>query len=144
MPKARLSRTSSRSKKVVLLVGSNPSRAGLGIPFVGTRSYKTLEKWVVRLPEANFYAANAVDEVTENNRPITVKQMRKNVAKLRSKVYSIRPDLIVALGNSASKALLVAGVDDHLKVAHPSGLNRNLNDERYVDNLLFVIRKLIE
>jgi uracil-DNA glycosylase len=145
MPKEKLSRISSpSSSKVVLFVGSNPSRAGLGVPFVGTRSYSTLVRWVEQIGSARFYAVNAVDEVTAGNSPITVKLMRKHSLSLRSKVFAVKPDLVIALGNSASKALLVSGVDDHLRVAHPSGLNRQLNDVMYVDSLIKVIRSMLD
>ena len=141
MLKGKASTTSS--SKVVLFVGSNLSRAGKGVPFVGTRSYSTLNSWIRDIGPAKYYAINAVDEVTENNRPITVKQMRQYSFALRAKVYAVKPDLIVALGNSAAKALRVSGIEWYFRVAHPSGLNRQLNDAVYVNSIIKIMRFML-
>ena len=42
---------------------------------------------------------------------------------------------VIALGNVASEALTKINVD-HFKLPHPSGLNRKLNDKKYVTQLL--------
>lgn len=42
---------------------------------------------------------------------------------------------VIALGNVASEALIKINVD-HFKLPHPSGLNRKLNDKKYVTRVL--------
>jgi|TARA_A100001388_G_C28769974_1_gene503210 hypothetical protein len=44
-------------------------------------------------------------------------------------------DKVIALGNVASEALSKIGVE-HFKLPHPSGLNRKLNDKKYVNKVL--------
>ncbi len=42
---------------------------------------------------------------------------------------------IIALGNKVSEVLTLAGIN-HFKMPHPSGLNRKLNDPKYVHEQL--------
>ena len=44
-------------------------------------------------------------------------------------------DRIIALGNIASEALTKIGVK-HFKLPHPSGLNRQINDKKYIKQVL--------
>jgi uracil-DNA glycosylase family 4 len=141
----RLSTNSSRRGITkILFVGSNPSVAGSLAPFVGTRSYSVLEGWVSKLGvDAKFYAVNAFDGVTPNNKAPTTKQVTGSTLSLRKKIYAVDPDLVVALGRVAERAVREAEVPVYFKMDHPSGLNRKLNDESYVSEMLGYLREAI-
>lgn len=43
---------------------------------------------------------------------------------------------VVALGSAAKKYLLKAGINEFFVLPHPSGLNRKLNDKKFVEDTL--------
>lgn len=50
---------------------------------------------------------------------------------------------VVALGGQASKVLTMFQIN-HLRLPHPSGLNRQLNDPRYEELAMGQLRQLVE
>lgn len=107
---------------MVLFIGDRPSKfnAIAGQAFIGTQSYKVLQKWAVALDLKDFAMLNS----EEVDLPHIIR------------FYSTGNQL-VALGNKASKVLQQLGFN-HFKLPHPSGRNRQLNDG------IFVTQKLKE
>ena len=103
----------------IVFVGDKPSRKNISqdIPFVGTKSYKTLLDWI--------YSMNIdiTDVVTTN-----IHDFKKRTEKIQ-----FSPKKIVALGENASKFL--KGIE-HFKLPHPSPLNRKLNDKKTLNSIL--------
>lgn len=104
---------------MILFVGDKPSKKNINsrVAFVGTRSYKTLLEWIyyldVDITEA--MTCNRVDPWATND--------------------VIVADKVIALGKEAER--FVASIrDDYFALPHPSGLNRQLNDDLYVRRVL--------
>jgi uracil-DNA glycosylase family 4 len=120
---------------VVLFVGSNPSNASTcDVAFHGsTKSSKVLTEWIKHIPAGNMVMyINVLNKKTENNRPLKKSEVTSNLEQLKSQLSGIRPTRIVALGKTASTALTLLG-QSHLQMPHPSGLNRQLNDQEFVE-----------
>lgn len=119
----------------VLFVGSNPSTKSLDNSAMheSTRSRKTLNSWTSGI-DIDVYFCNVVDHITENNKPISRKQIIANLENLLLKIRGFNCDHVVALGKSASYALHLVSID-HVEIPHPSGLNRKLNDKGVVDGI---------
>jgi uracil-DNA glycosylase len=117
----------------VLFVGSNPSQASKSeLPFYGdTRSDKIVFSWINRLPDnCSWRLCNVADFKTENNRPLTLTEIKKSLPELSSKIGNAHK--IVALGKTAARALTLLHVDFY-EMPHPSGANRKLNNKTYVE-----------
>lgn len=116
----------------ILLVGDKPSKKNLDprIAFVGTPSYKTLQKWLqVMVPEkADIVAINRVDPGFTTHLISCSLEGRK----------------IIACGEEAAKALVNYGVVNFFRLPHPSGRNRKLNDKKYVEAILLKCKAWIE
>lgn len=121
----------------ILFVGSNPSTKNTNpnIPFEGTRSEKVLLNWIKYLELQNYEVMNIFDETTENNRPLTKREIKKSLASFKNKIKDKEYDKIIALGSSASTALKLLKIT-HYRLMHPSPRNRQLNDQNFVDNQL--------
>ena len=121
----------------VLIVGSNPSSKNINpnIPFEGTKSLKALQTWISFLEINNYQIVNIFDEVTDNNRPLTKREIKRCLLSFRKKLDNLEYDKIIALGSSASVALTLLKLD-HYKMFHPSPRNRQLNSKELVDNKL--------
>ena len=110
---------------MIYFIGDKPSKCNINteVAFVGTRSYKTLLEWIHRMNLSinNICLFNADDFIRKVN---------------KEEILTIHEhDQIVALGREASIALDKA-VLPHLRIPHPSGLNRKLNDPREVNRFL--------
>lgn len=110
----------------VLFVGDKPSRLNTnpGVAFIGTPSYRNLCKWIAKMQIPDFTMVNSND---------------RNV--LLPAVYGCHRDnmgvhCVVALGNVASKRLDLLAIK-HFKLPHPSPLNRQLNNEYFIDEKLY-------
>ena len=110
---------------MIYFIGDKPSKNNIDteVAFVGTRSYKTLLDWIYRMNlsinKVCLYNADDFVRLTDNNKIITIHEH----------------DQVVALGREASRALDKA-IIPHLKIPHPSGLNRKLNDPQFVNKFL--------
>jgi|GEM_PF-6223844 len=124
--------TETKVPKVVLFVGSNPSNASTcDAAFHGsTKSSKILTGWCEGLPGMKMHI-NVLDKKTEDNRPLKVGEIKSNLEDLKEKIRWIKPDAIVALGKTATKALELIEANFY-EMPHPSGRNRLLNDPAYV------------
>ncbi len=110
---------------MIYFIGDKPSKCNIDpqVAFVGTRSYKTLLEWIHRM------------NLSINNICLfNVEEFVKRVNKDETLVIH-EHDQIVALGRVASEALDKA-ILPHLRIPHPSGLNRKLNDPREVNRFL--------
>lgn len=116
----------------ILLVGDKPSFKNLDprIAFVGTPSYKTLQRWLtVIVPEkADIVAINRVDPGFTTHLISCSLEGRK----------------IIACGEEAANALRNFGVVNFFKLPHPSGRNRNLNNKKFVAEILQKCKAWIE
>lgn len=111
----------------ILVVGQNP----------GNGSGKTLNKlynWMDKVNVKYFSFMNAYEY------PGSIKEQTPNF-NLLSSYWKYRK--IVALGNEASKILNYMGIE-HLKMPHPSGLNRKLNDKQYEEDCIKLLRDYVE
>ena len=110
---------------MIYFIGDKPSKNNIDteVAFVGTRSYKTLLDWIYRMNlsinKICLYNADDFVRLTDNNKTITIHEH----------------DQVVALGREASRALDKA-IIPHLRIPHPSGLNRKLNDPQFVNKFL--------
>jgi uracil-DNA glycosylase len=128
----------------VIVVGSNPSCSSVtDEPFhISTRSKSILDQWFSWGP-VEYIPLNVIDQKTPNNRPLTVAEIRVALPNLKAKLEAAGPYKIVALGQSASKAVSMLGLA-HFPAPHPSGLNRKLNDKEYVEKMVRELRAYIE
>ena len=115
----------------VIFVGSNPSNASTTEePFHGsTRSSKILAEWTKNINVEKRYV-NVANQKTENNRALTSAEIKAELPRLAQNL--VGADKIVALGKTAAKALTLLRVQFY-ELPHPSGLNRLLNNPRYVE-----------
>lgn len=123
---------------MILIVGDKPSKKNINpdVPFVGTTSYKRLLEWIVTLE------VDITDVVTANREhikthPWAIKGEGEGVFIEREGIYAdIMPeDKIIALGMNAAECLNDFGLD-YCMLPHPSGLNRQNNDKKFIDRQL--------
>jgi uracil-DNA glycosylase len=121
----------------IVFVGSNPSKKSpdLSAFHPDTASGKMLRQWISDIPGEKVLI-NVADEVTQFNSSLSSKQIEQNIPSLRMKLAMITPDRIVAVGETAAKALRKMSSYSYTTIPHPSGLNRKLNDPRYVEEML--------
>lgn len=128
----------------ILLIGSNPShKSPDNTPFhASTRSRIILDAWF-RDIECQMSFMNVSDQKTDNNKPLTRRQIRNYIPHIKQRLNETDCHGIVALGQTASWALTQAEVP-HLAMPHPSGMNRQLNDPEFVAGKIEELRKFID
>lgn len=102
---------------MIVFVGDKPSKHNIdpAIPFVGTKSYKTLLSWIYEMD-------------------IDISEVKLvNACDLNLWIY--RKDKHVALGEIAKKKLDSYGIK-YFKLPHPSGLNFALNNKVWLKEQL--------
>lgn len=116
----------------LLLVGDKPSKknADPKVAFVGTPSFKTIQKWLEFLLEEKAQVT-MINRVDPDFSAVLIRA-------------SLRGYKIIALGEEASYALINNGVVNHFKLPHPSGRNRKLNDKTFVAGVLAKCKTWIE
>lgn len=129
---------------LILFVGSNPSeKAASEEPFhESTKSGKVLREWVARAGITNFKFGNIVNKATPGNRGLSKKEISSYAGVLNIQIRSLKPTHVIALGNQAAFALDICEIK-HLKMPHPSGLNRKLNDPAYVEEQINKLKEYI-
>jgi uracil-DNA glycosylase len=80
---------------------------------------------------------NVSNQVTPGNRPLKTSEIKASLDRLeRDITLGIRPDYIITLGKTAEKALVMMKLTetgyDYYAMPHPSGLNRQLNDPKFI------------
>lgn len=126
----------------ILLLGSNPSGSSANNTAfdVSTNSGRTLSTWMAMTGCHPCSCHNVSNTPTPNNRPLTVGEIKANLARLNNDINMVSPDKIVAVGKTAAKALTLLRLE-FFELPHPSGLNRQLNDPKFIEEK---IKKLAE
>ena len=73
-----------------------------------------------------------LNDPTDKNRPLKTSEIHQNLDRLSLLILEKKPTKIVALGNTAVKALTLLRADFY-QMPHPSGRNRQLNDKLFVE-----------
>jgi hypothetical protein len=118
------------STDIVAFVGQNPSAKAAK----GKNTFPRLNDWVEKLGLDTFTFMNAYPH------PGKCKVSQVNLDNLRKALYKF--PRVVALGNFAAEALMKAGID-HFKLPHPSPLNRQINDDRFINKCLEECREYL-
>lgn len=129
----------------VVFVGSNPSVSAKTLdPFCpSTRSGRILRDWISRSCDScSCVFMNVQDNPTSCNRPLTKSEILSNLDSLKKKIEDIRPHKIVSLGRAADTALTLLRLP-HFDMPHPSGLNRKLNDNKFIEEKINGLRTYI-
>lgn len=113
----------------VVLVGDRPSLSNISpnIPFVGAKCFEVLVDWIATLKIDYYIVQNSVDFDDLNN-----------ISLLYKNGFSV-----VALGNAASERLQAFKIA-HFKLPHPSGLNRQINDDHFIGEQLALCDEYLE
>lgn len=106
----------------IIVVGSNPGHKNMG------HSMRNLYRWLDYLNVEVVSFTNVSLFKTFNNRVLHKNQYELD--RLDDEVSSYNK--IVALGNTASKALELIN-KDHFKLPHPSPRNRQLNNLQFIN-----------
>lgn len=118
----------------IIFVGDKPSEKNKdpNVAFVGTQSYKRLLDWIWRM------------DIDISN----VKMYNKGAEDVGIYANFARKGIIdckfVALGKEAEKHLNWLEIRDFFSLPHPSGLNRQNNDEEFVKERLDLCKKWLE
>ena len=118
---------------MIFFVGDRPSSKNVspGVAFVGTKSHKTLLGWLADMRvDTNDSVICNIDQFKEysfgGDWSVNVKCTDVDI---------MHGDLFVALGKVAEKGLLKRGFKPYL-MPHPSGRNRKLNNEKWLNQEL--------
>lgn len=128
-------------RKLVILVGSNPSTSSPDCSAFhpDTKSRKALDGWLEGI-DAEFKYVNISDSKLASNRPLNNVEIQNHLESLKVKIAD--GEKVIAVGNTADKALNVLK-RDHVKVPHPSGRNRILNDSNEIVKIKEKLRNYI-
>lgn len=113
---------------MIVFIGDRPSMKNLdtNVPFVGTQSYRRLLEWIWKMDiDISQVVMHTKDSLWLHN-------LRHNA--------NYGSDKVICLGNKSSDLLGKHGVH-HYKLPHPSGLNRKLNDGKWLDKQLRECKK---
>lgn len=113
----------------VLVVGLNPSKLGGSSP-----SLKRLYMWMDLLNLSIFSFTNLYEGYEIKNQHPTL---------FKIKDYSKEYDKVICLGQVVSNYLSRMDID-HFRLPHPSGLNRQLNDENLVHEMISSCKNYLE
>lgn len=115
----------------VIIWGCNPSRQ-----FGKSGSLKTLNIWLETI-DLNCNCTSFCN-IYDGFGQFSLRDVKRDYIREISKDY----DKILALGTKASDVLNLMGID-HFRLPHPSGLNRKLNNKRYVEHTLSECREYL-
>lgn len=117
----------------VLVVGMNPGSKEYAdqrqSPF-----HKRVSQWMTEAGVEFYSFTNCSME--KGDLTITTADLMRLTAIVQSGSY----DLVLALGNQSSNVMSYINVE-HFRGPHPSGLNRKLNDKKFVDEFLSALRE---
>ena len=117
----------------LLIVGHSPSLADFGRVLENSMSGKRLKKWLDYLDlyeMYNIHKVNAFSCGLDHN-------YRRAADKIQDKVMNA--DVVLVLGREAFK-VVVEIKGNFLDLPHPSGLNRQLNDNKALDTKLSYVK----
>lgn len=118
---------------MIIFVGDKPSKKNINpeIPFVGTKSYKRLLEWIGKLDidisETLIVNRSGVEPYSFS----TPEDLHILFRGYSSQTDYCPGDKIIALGREAAK-LLESNHIPYFEMPHPSGLNRKLNDKKWL------------
>ncbi len=118
----------------VVFIGDRPNQKKnrhLDVPFVGTRSYKTLLEWFYRM-DVDITRVYLVNAYTVDGAPVM----------LPWDALREQGTAVVVLGAAALEAVKDKDVQFFV-LPHPSGLNRELNDKKKLSEKLAKCRDFI-
>jgi len=120
----------------VLFVGLNPSRSSPTKEPMhpSTKSRQILNSWIKGLDIEPVFI-NLVDEPTENNRPLKLKEIKQNYESIATKTKEAGCGAVIAMGSTVSKILSDLNIT-HVQIPHPSTRNRVLNDQLKVKEVI--------
>lgn len=131
----------------IIFLGSNPSQRSICIkPFWrDTKSMQVISNWLdmLNLGEEEIYFMNVSDTPTPNNRPLKISEIRASLPMLSNKINDVIPEKIIALGKTAEKALTLLCIP-HYAMPHPSPVNRQLNNQQFVDSKINGLIKYLQ
>jgi uracil-DNA glycosylase len=129
---------------IVVFIGSNPStRSPDDTAFhISTKSRQILMSWIDN-KNIEIIFDNISNIKTENNRPLSLKEIKQSLPILTKSIQDKNPDRIVTLGKTAEKALSLIDLFEFFAAPHPSGLNRQLNDKEYVEKMKIDLNNFI-
>jgi len=117
----------------IVFVAQNPKGSqNAGRALVGTRSWEVLLSWTeeMGLSGRPFLVTNALRDFGP---PRALR--REERLRLYGEIRRYGPKVVVALGSLVSRDLTRAGVP-HLRLPHPSGLNRHTSHKRALREVL--------
>lgn len=126
-----------------ILVGTNASRAAENPEeafSLDTVSGKRLHEIVSGI-EAELFYTNVYNSSTQNNKPLTTKQVYDSLPELYNKIKEY--DKVIAVGRTADRALTLLNIP-HITIPHPSGINRFWNNQDSMPTVKEMIRKYLE
>ncbi len=134
----------------ILFLGQNPSNSAPNSVFENTRSLKTLQSWMKESGiNAEIFYANVFDSSMIVN--FTKTLITKEVASPKfDKKVDNNYNVIFTCGLVAMKAMdtyrtIRPGFAPIIRgLPHPSGLNRKLNDVKYVESVIRSMRETYE
>jgi hypothetical protein len=116
----------------ILVVGQNP----------GTSNPRSVNSTIYRLHA--WMASIGVEQFNFTNCSLVSGKFRlSDVDFTRLLSLVARHSHIICLGNLASDCLSRINIS-HFKLPHPSGLNRQINDEKYIANQLSKCREFLD
>lgn len=112
---------------MIIFVGDKPSKKNIDpeVAFVGTKSYKTVLDWIYEMK------IDVTHTVLCNKTDVKARAYGIEVNPANYGLDLHHEDRVIALGEEASKYLDKINVN-HFKLPHPSGLNRKLNDKKWL------------
>lgn len=129
-----------------VFVGSNPSTSSHYISAFheSTKSARVLNDWIKDITIENVEYINVAEYTTHNNRPLTTAEIKAALPRVNQLLKCALKDYkVVALGKTAVKALTLLKVEFY-EMPHPSGLNRKLNDPKFVEEKIKGLKIYLE
>jgi uracil-DNA glycosylase family 4 len=129
----------------VLFVGEAPGDVELekGVPFIGP-SGQIIRKVLDELGLNNYAMINVLKCHPPGNKTPTMDQMKNCLPFLKQQVSYFEPEVVIALGKIADKALDLLGID-HKKVYHPAYLlHSGYPMDRYKSDVLAVLSAFLK
>ncbi len=126
---------------MILIIAQNPkTELNKVMPLFGTKSYETLAAWLEK-------AGHSIDECDIVNACSKMGKITKKDIDLRHHGLGVMSlyDKIIVLGNIAAYyAEINLWNRSYFKLPHPSGLNRKLNDKKYIHHLLSNLKDYLD
>jgi len=128
----------------VLLIGLNPSEASPdNSPFhPDTKSRKVIDSWFEDV-SCNMTFINILDEKLESNRALKRSELKSLIPQILLKLKNYKGYRFIALGKQVTELMKMTTLD-FFEAPHPSGLNRKLNDKKYVADFIEEMKRYIE